>query len=80
MNSPKNWLAFMLVLTIILLVFMAFDAIVAGLLCTILLLFEVSIAIDIAKWTFISLLGLQFLSALPLLLHIFDEGGNQSGT
>ena len=80
MNSPKNWLAFMIVLTIILLLCMALDAIIAGLLCTILLLFKVSIALDIAKWVFIVILGLQFLFALPFICHIFDEGGKNSGT
>ena len=80
MNESKNWLTFVIILTISLFLCMMLDAIFAGVLFTILLLFEVPIALEIAKWTFIVFLGLQFIFTIPFICHIIDEGGKKSGT
>ena len=80
MKDPKNGLSFALILTISLFLCMVLDAIFAGVLFTILLLFQVSIALEIAKWVFIVMMGLQFIFTIPFICHIIDEGGNSSGT
>lgn len=80
MNQSKNWIVFIIVLIIFLILCLVLDALFAGILWAVLFMFQVPIALDICKWVFVVIFGLQFALALPLLCHTLDKEENEVGT